>query len=98
MTGSSKLFHSCIPCAGNQKIKIADGTLSAIVGQGSIVISQTIIVISQTITLHNVLYVPNLSCNLLSISKLTRDLMRAAQFSSNLCVFQELDSGKDWQC
>ncbi|KZV53482.1 hypothetical protein F511_14848 [Dorcoceras hygrometricum] len=87
MTGSSKLFHSYIPCAGNQKIKIADGTLSAIAGQGTIVISQTI-------TLHNVLHVPNLSCNLLSISKLTRDLKCTAQFSSNLCVFQELDSGK----
>ncbi|KZV37837.1 hypothetical protein F511_10867 [Dorcoceras hygrometricum] len=87
MTGSSKLFHSYIPCAGNQKIKIADGTLSAIAGQGTIVISQTI-------TLHNVLHVPKLSCNLLSIRKLTRDLKCTTQFSSNLCVFQELDSGK----
>lgn len=65
MTGSPSLFSAYKPCAGNQKIKIADGSLSAIAGKGSIILSSTL-------TLHNVLHVPNLSCNLLSISKLTR--------------------------
>lgn len=65
MTGFAKLFLSYNPYAGNQKIKIADGSLSAIAEKGSIVISPSI-------TLHDVLHIPNLSCNLLSVSKLTR--------------------------
>ncbi|KAH9685670.1 hypothetical protein KPL70_014046 [Citrus sinensis] len=47
------------PSFSNQKIKIADGSLSAIAGKGSIVISNTLV-------FHDVLHVPNLSCNLLS--------------------------------
>lgn len=33
MTGSSELFSSYSPCAGNQKVKIADGSFSAIAGK-----------------------------------------------------------------
>lgn len=56
-------------------VKIAYGTFSTIVGVGSIPVSKTL-------TLHNVLHVPNLSCNLLSISKLTQDLNCLAIFYS----------------
>ncbi|PKA63925.1 Retrovirus-related Pol polyprotein from transposon TNT 1-94 [Apostasia shenzhenica] len=42
----------------------------------------------------SVLYVPKLDCNLLSISKLTRDLKCVTKFYSNLCDFQAVDSGK----
>lgn len=56
MTGCSKLFSPYSPCAGNQKIKLADGSLSAITGKGSIAISNKL-------TLQNVLHIPNLSCN-----------------------------------
>ena len=87
MTGSSKLFCSYNPCAGNKKIKIADGSLSAIAGIGSIVISPSL-------TLHKVLHVPNLSCNLLSISKLTSDLKCQVYFFPSYCEFQELTSGR----
>ncbi|RVW20671.1 hypothetical protein CK203_112325 [Vitis vinifera] len=51
MTGSSQIFSSYKPCAGNKKIKIADGSLSAIAGKGSVFISPSL-------TLHNVLHVP----------------------------------------
>ena len=67
MTRSSKLFSACRPCAGNQKIKIVDGSLLAIPRKG-------LVIISPSITLHNVFHVPNLLCNLLSISKITHDL------------------------
>ncbi|KAI5405320.1 hypothetical protein KIW84_052194 [Lathyrus oleraceus] len=40
MTGESTLFSSYSPCAGNKKIKIADGSLSAIAGKWSVVLSQ----------------------------------------------------------
>lgn len=66
MTSSSKIFSSYKPCVGNKKIKIAYGSLSAIVGKGSMFISPSL-------TLYNVLHVSNLSCNLLSISKVTHD-------------------------
>ncbi|RVW73986.1 Retrovirus-related Pol polyprotein from transposon RE1 [Vitis vinifera] len=49
MTGSSQIFFSYKPCAGNKKIKIADGSLSAIAGKGSVFISPSL-------TLHNVLH------------------------------------------
>ena len=40
------------------------------------------------------LHVPALDCNLLSISKLTRDNNCVTKFFPNLCEFQDLDSGK----
>ena len=52
------------------------------------------IIISPNITLDSVLYVPKLDCNLLSISKITRDLKCVTKFFPNLCEFQILESGK----
>lgn len=87
MTGSSKLFSSYSPCAGNQRVKIVDGTFLVIVGKGSIVISPNFV-------LHNVLHVPKISCNLLSVSKLTLDQNCQAKFSSSDCHFQYLTTGR----
>ena len=50
------------------------------------------IVISFSLTLHNVLHVPNLSCNLLSVSKLIRDQNCQVNFSHSQCKFQDLNS------
>ena len=66
MTGCSKMFSSYSPYAGNKKVKLVDGSLLAIVGIGTIKLTSLI-------TLQNVLHVPNLSCNLLSINKFTSD-------------------------
>lgn len=85
MTDCSKFFSTYSPCAGNKKIKVADGSFSAIAGIGSIPLSSSL-------TLHNVLHVPNLSCNLLSVSKITHDLNCRAIFDSSNCKFQELNS------
>lgn len=52
------------------------------------------VTINKDLTLTSVLYVPKLDCNLLSISKLTRDLYCMTTFFPYLCVFQDLDSGK----
>ncbi|RDY14078.1 hypothetical protein CR513_00907, partial [Mucuna pruriens] len=75
MTGCSKMF-SYNPCAGNKKVKIVYCLLSAIVRIRTIKLTPLI-------TLHNVFHVPNLSCNLLSINKIT---------SSHQC--QELTIGR----
>ncbi|RVW59926.1 hypothetical protein CK203_086981 [Vitis vinifera] len=42
MTDAHHLFSTYSPCAGNLKVKIADGTLSPVAGKGSIRISESI--------------------------------------------------------
>lgn len=66
---------------------IVDGSLSKVIGTGSVKISKDL-------TLNSILLVPRLNCNLLSVSKLTRDLNCVTKFSPNSCEFQVLDSGK----
>ena len=68
-------------------VRIADGSLSKVVGIESIVISKDLI-------LKSVLLVPNLSYNLLSISRLTKDLKCVTNFSSKLYEFQDLELGR----
>ena len=85
--GCSKLFSSYSLCIDNKKVKIVDGSLSTIAGTGSIQLSPFLI-------LHNALHVPNLSCNILSISKITLDHKCYANFYPSYCEFQELRLGK----
>ena len=80
MTDAHHLFTTYSPCAGNLKVKIAYDTLSPIAGKGSIRISESI-------TLNSFLHVPNLSCNLLSISQLTKQSNCSAKFLSSHYVF-----------
>lgn len=87
MTNCSKLFSTYSPCAGHKKIRIAGGALSTIAGVGSIPISKSL-------TLYNVLHVPNLSCNVLSISKLKHALNCLDIFYSCTRKFGELSSGR----
>ncbi|KAK3041993.1 hypothetical protein RJ639_002301 [Escallonia herrerae] len=87
MTGDVSLLHECSSCHENYKVRIADGSLSTVTGIGKVIISERLI-------LNSVLLVPNLSCNLLSISKITQDLNCVVNFSSTHCLFQDLDSGK----
>ncbi|XP_075074835.1 uncharacterized protein LOC142162386 [Nicotiana tabacum] len=44
--------------------------------------------------LQNVLHIPDFKFNLMSVSKLTRDLRYTATFLPELCVFQELYNGR----
>ena len=87
MTDAHHLFSTYSPCAGNLKVKIAYGTLSPVVGKGSIHIFESI-------TLNPVLHIPNLSCNLPFISQLSKKSNCSAKFLSSHCVFQDLSSGK----
>lgn len=63
----------------NCPVGLPNGTcvLSTLVGS---------VCLSSQITLKNVLFVPNLSCNLLSVSQLSDDLPCDVQFNSSLCV------------
>jgi len=85
MTGNAKILFNYTPSNENFSVRIADGSLSKVLGTGSIRISEEL-------TLHSVLFVPSLDCNLLSISKLTHDLNCTAKFFHNFCEFQDSDS------
>lgn len=45
-------------------------------------------------TLTNVLYIPDFRFNLLSVSRLTKELQCSVSFFPNFCIFQDLSSGK----
>ena len=83
MTGCANLFSTYTSSLRNFKVKIADGSLSTVASMGTIEIGPNLI-------LRSVLHVPNLTCNLLSISKLTQDLNCVAKFSHSTCTFQDL--------
>ena len=87
MTGDATIFYTYSPCPNNLTVRIADGSLSKVAGTGSVVLSRDL-------TLNSVLLVPNLDCNLLSISKLAKEKRCITNFSSTHCEFQDLDSGK----
>ncbi|KAL0540463.1 hypothetical protein IC582_020469 [Cucumis melo] len=85
LTGFSEHFVSYTPYAGNEKIRIADGFLAPIAGKGQIVLFDGF-------SLHNVLHVPKLSYNLLSISKITHELYCKAPFLPESVCFRDLNS------
>ena len=66
MTNHSIFFSQLFNISSRPKVKVVDGTFSSIIGQG-------IASITTSLTLQNVLHVPNLSCNLFSVSKITKD-------------------------
>ena len=86
MTNLSHLFISYTPCSRNKKVCIADGSLSSITGQGSFHLSDKIV-------LQSILHVPKLSCNLLSVSRLSKDSNCYVVCCTSLCEFQDLNSG-----
>nr|CAN82240.1 hypothetical protein VITISV_044199 [Vitis vinifera] len=87
MIGDVAILQNYKPSNGHSSVHIADGSQSKIVGTGSIKLTKDLY-------LDSVLHVPNLDCNLLSISKLARDLQCVTKFYPNSCVFQDLKSGK----
>lgn len=89
MTECTKLCTTYTPSPGNRKVQIADGTSSVVAGTWTIRIGLNV-------TLKGVLHVPNLSFNLLSISKITKDLDCEVTFS--MCFSRPIIGEEDWQC
>ena len=87
MTSFSNLFHNYNPCSSNEQIRIADGSYSTIVGKG-------LVNLSKTISLKSVLHVPKLACNLLSVSKLSKDSNCHVTFFESHYIFQKQSSRK----
>ena len=87
MTGSREVLIEFQAYPSTAGVRIADGSLSTVEGIGRVKLNGKI-------DLFPVLYVPSLSCNLISISQLSRDLQCKAVFSANQCSLQEESSGK----
>ena len=87
ITKESNVFLSYIPCSSNQKVQVANGSLTPISGKGNVLVTPNI-------TLSSVLHVPNTSYNLLSISKLRKFQNCFVTFLPTHCVFQDLITGK----
>ena len=83
MTGSSPVFSDYKPYSRQDKVKIADGTVSSVSGKG-------LVRVSPSLSLSSVLHVPSFSNNLLSISRITRDQNCSVTFFPSHCIFQDL--------
>ena len=80
-------FSTFSLCTNHQTVRIANGTRTKVVGTGTIHLSNTLI-------LKSVLFVPDLDCNLISVSRLNHDLNCETKFLANSCVFQDLSTRK----
>ncbi|RVW27267.1 hypothetical protein CK203_103096 [Vitis vinifera] len=87
MTRYAGSFSTYNPDSRHIKVKIVHSSLATVARTGTIVLNPHI-------TLYDVLHVPKLACNLLSISKLTKDLDFSIQFLPSHCEFEEVTSGK----
>nr|KYP43794.1 hypothetical protein KK1_034774 [Cajanus cajan] len=87
MTPHSPYFSSYTTSSSNQHITIANGSHTPVIGCGNIQLQSSLL-------LKNVLHVPQLSNNLLSIHKITQDLNCAVTFFHSHCVFQDLATGR----
>nr|KYP74001.1 Retrovirus-related Pol polyprotein from transposon TNT 1-94 [Cajanus cajan] len=87
MTPFRMIFKSYIQRNREQLITVANGQGVPICGSGNIILESSIV-------LKDVLHVPQLANNLISVQKLTKDLNCSVTFFSTHCVFQDLATGK----
>nr|KYP36608.1 Copia protein [Cajanus cajan] len=87
MTPFPSLFASYSKTNTKQFITIANGNNVSIIDSGNIQLEPSIF-------LHNVLHVPKLANNLISIQKLITDLNCSVTFFHSHCSFQDLAMGK----
>ena len=73
------------PCVSNEKVQVVNDPLAPITSKGQIAPFYDF-------ALHNVLHVPKLSYNLLSISKITRELHCKVIFLPESVCFQDMSS------
>lgn len=90
MTGTSSMLSNIRKYSGTDYVLIGDGSPLPIHGTGDSIIKQN----NFTLPLHNVLLVPNLKKNLLSVSQLTDQYPVNCEFSnSDFCV-KERETGE----
>ena len=79
MTGDKSLFSQFYPSWSHHTVHIANGSHAKVVEKGTIQLLETL-------TLYSILFLPDLDCNLLSVSKLNKDLNCENKFLVNSCV------------
>ena len=87
MTGNSQIFCNFQSHKVPSPVTIADGTTHHVDGSGTVKPTSSI-------TLSSVLSLPSLTFNLISVSKLTRDLNCCILFFPDHCLFQDLMTKK----
>ena len=85
MTYNPNQFKTYLSCPSNRKIDVAEVTTTTVAGIGDVQVTSNLV-------LKNVLHVPQLSINLVSIQKLTQDLSCRAIFDASFCEFQDQGS------
>ena len=87
MTHNPNQFKTYLPCPSNRKIVVIDGTTTTMASIGDVQDTSNLV-------LKNVLHVPQLSTNHVSIQKLTQDLSCRVIFDASFCEFQDQGSGR----
>ncbi|KAL2940785.1 Retrovirus-related Pol polyprotein from transposon TNT 1-94 [Bienertia sinuspersici] len=81
MTGALDCLFDCSDLPPHP-VSLPDGVQTSAVKQGSVRLSNNFV-------LHNVLYVPNLKCNLISVGQLILDSNTIVTFTDKLCIVQD---------
>ena len=87
MTGTSSLLSSYHPTPSHAPVTIADGRPCPIQGRGTTRVPPSL-------SLHQILYVPGILVNLLSISAITHALPYTVSFFTCHCILQDLYTGQ----
>jgi len=90
MIGSIEVLSTFEPCSQGLTISMANDTIAIAQGRGTAYVAG--------LKLKLVLYVPNLKCNLLSMSKIIKEDKCLITFFHSYCEFQDLSLGKTMQC
>ena len=83
MTGNSNMFSSFQSHKALSPVMVADGSTCNIVGSGTVKTTTTI-------TLSSILSLPKLTFNLISVTRITRDLNCYVSFFPDHCLFRDL--------
>ncbi|XP_062086361.1 uncharacterized protein LOC133792468 [Humulus lupulus] len=81
MTSNAKLFRQLIDVSPTS-VRLPNGKHAIATKEGTITLSPNMV-------LTNVLYVPDLTCNLLSVSHLLSNLSYSITFTDKLCIIQD---------
>ncbi|GJR30034.1 hypothetical protein Tco_1106266 [Tanacetum coccineum] len=87
MTGNSHIFNNFDTHASSSYVTISDGSISQVLGSGTVNLRPSI-------SLSLVLSLPKFSFNLLSVSRITRNLQCSVKFYPEYCVFKYLKTKK----
>jgi len=90
MTGDKGILSLFKPYKNLQNlpsVTLADGSTTSVIGSGTISPKSSL-------SLSSVLCLPNFSFNLLSVSQITKSLNCCVLFFFDLCLFQDLMTGK----